>query len=55
MPENYTVYNSLGQMMGSGAVTSELQALDIAKYAQGVYFVKLVKGSETKTLQFIKN
>lgn len=55
MPESYTVYNSLGQVMGSGSITSEIQTLDIARYAQGVYFVKLAKGSETKTLQFIKN
>lgn len=55
MPESYVVYNSLGQIMSSGNITSAIQTLDIARYAQGVYFVKLAKGSETKTLQFIKN
>lgn len=54
-PESYTVYNSLGQVMSNGNITSTLETLNIAKYAQGVYFVKLTKAGETKTLQFIKN
>ncbi len=54
MPESYTVFNSLGQVMDNGKVTSVLQTLDIAKYANGVYFVKLAKGEGTTTLQFIK-
>lgn len=55
MPESYTVYNSLGQIMEKGNVTSVLQPLDIARYANGVYFVKLAKGESATTLQFIKN
>lgn len=54
MPESYTVYNSLGQVIDNGNVTSVLQTLDIAKYANGVYFVKLAKGEGSTTLQFIK-
>lgn len=54
IPESYTVYNSLGQVMGGGKVASGLQPVDIAAYADGVYFVKLAKGTEAKTLQFIK-
>jgi hypothetical protein len=54
MPENYTVYNSLGQVMDNGNITSVLHTLDITKYANGVYFVKLAKGETITTLQFIK-
>ena len=54
MPENYTVYNSLGQIMGTGAITAATQTLNIAPYAEGVYFIKLEKGHSTQTMQFIK-
>ncbi|MNK14924.1 Pregnancy-associated plasma protein-A [compost metagenome] len=54
MPENYTVYNSLGQLMDSGNVTTTTQSIDIARYASGIYFVKLSKGDTNTTLQFIK-
>ena len=53
-PEGYTIYNSLGQIIDSGKINTALQSLDIAGYANGVYFVKLAKGSASKTLQFIK-
>lgn len=54
MPEDYIVYNSLGQVMDGGAITNTTQSLNIADYANGVYFVKLNKGEQSKTLQFIK-
>ncbi len=54
MPEGYTVYNSLGQVMDNGAITTPTQSLNIAGYANGVYFVKLAKADHSKTLQFIK-
>lgn len=55
MPESYTIYNSLGQIMDNGAITSTLEKLDISKYATGVYFAKLAKDGEVKTIQFVKN
>ena len=54
MPENYTVYNSLGQVMGTGVITAATQTLTIEAYAEGVYFIKLEKGHSTQTMQFIK-
>jgi len=54
LPENYTVYNNLGQVMDSGKIDSASQTITIAKHANGVYFLKLTKGSSTKTLQFVK-
>lgn len=55
IPENYTIYNSLGQVMDKGDITSALQSLDITSYANGVYFVKLSKGESATVLQFIKH
>ena len=54
MPESYTIYNSLGQVMGSGKVTAATEALNITAYAEGVYFIKLEKGNSAQTMQFIK-
>jgi hypothetical protein len=54
MPDSYTIYNSLGQVMGTGTITAPVQSLTIANYANGVYFIKLAKGDDATTLQFIK-
>lgn len=53
-PESYTVYNSIGQVMDTGSITAASQAIDTARYAAGVYFVKVTRGTEAKTMQFIK-
>lgn len=55
LPEGYTVYNSLGQVTGSGKISSSTQSLDISGYANGVYFIKIDKGNSSKTLKFIKS
>lgn len=54
LPDGYTVYNSLGQVMDAGKFTSASQTLNIAEYANGVYFVKVASGENSKTIQFIK-
>ncbi|MFP9113837.1 M43 family zinc metalloprotease [Flavobacterium sp. RHBU_3] len=54
MPDSYTIYNSLGQVMGNGAVTAGRQSVNVAGFANGVYFVKLNGSNNSQTLQFIK-
>lgn len=54
LPEEYTVYNSLGQIMDKGKVNGRNTLLTISGYAGGVYFIKLSSGSESQNLQFIK-
>jgi hypothetical protein len=54
VPDTYTVYNSLGQVMDAGNITAPVQTLTIANYANGVYFIKLARGDNATTLQFIK-
>lgn len=53
-PDTYTVYNSLGQTVGSGKVTGNNQQINISSYAAGVYFVKVEGANAAQTLQFIK-
>lgn len=56
LPDMFTVYNSLGQVLASKKVTAT-NDLTIATsgYSNGIYFVKISKGNESKTLRFIKN
>jgi hypothetical protein len=54
-PEAYTIYNSLGQVVGNGKFASNQQSVDVSTYANGVYFVKINGEGSAKTLQFIKN
>ncbi|MFP9118834.1 M43 family zinc metalloprotease [Flavobacterium sp. RNTU_13] len=54
LPDSYTIYNSLGQRIDSGRVTSNDQNFAISNYANGVYFITLTSGDNTSTLRFIK-
>lgn len=55
LPDSFAIYNSLGQTVASVKV-SDAAALTVntSAYSNGIYFVKLVKGSQSKTLKFIK-
>ena len=56
LPDSYTIYNSLGQIMAHVKITGSANlAINISAYAQGVYFIKIEKGTEGKTLRFIKD
>lgn len=61
LPDNYElngtvkVYNTLGQMVYNGTLSSvNHYSVDVSGYQSGIYFVKLQNGSQTKTLQFVK-
>jgi hypothetical protein len=54
LPEGYTVYNSLGQVVGNGKIEGNNQPVNISSYANGVYFIKLQSGATTQTLEFVK-
>ena len=56
LPEAYTIYNSLGQTVAAKTISSAAD-LNIATsgFSNGVYFVKISKGTTFKTLRFIKN
>ncbi len=56
LPDNYTVYNSLGQVIASKKVQSSADlTLQTAELANGIYFIRIAKENNNKTLQFVKN
>jgi len=56
LPDNYTIYNSVGQKISSIKITSEANLkISTTNYSNGVYFIKIDRGGESKTLKFIKN
>ena len=48
--ENYSIYNVLGNEVGSGSVFAN-KKIEVANLANGIYFLKLEKGN---TIKFIK-
>lgn len=55
LPSSFVVYNTLGQEILKREVKSTVDlSISTSNLNAGVYFVKLVKNNETKTLQFIK-
>jgi hypothetical protein len=55
LPDSFAIYNSLGQMVASVKVSdSAALTINTSAYSNGIYFVKLVKGNQSKTLKFIK-
>ena len=56
LPDNYSIYNSIGQTIASVKVTGEANlTVNTSAYSNGIYFIKIDKGNESKTLRFVKN
>lgn len=56
LPDSYVIYNSIGQVVANVKVSSQASlTINTSGYANGIYIMKVYKGSETKTLKFIKN
>jgi hypothetical protein len=56
LPDSYTIYNSLGQTVYSTKVTTANNlTINTAAYSNGVYFIKVNAGNQSRTLKFIKN
>lgn len=56
LPDGYVVYNSLGQTVAQEKISSSANlAVNTSAYSNGVYFIKVNKGSQSKTLTFVKN
>lgn len=55
LPDNYIIYNSLGQTMASVEVTSTNNlTVNTSSYSNGIYFIRINKGSQSKVLKFVK-
>lgn len=54
-PDTYSIYNTIGQQIAAQKISSNSDlTINTSSLSTGVYFIKLVKGSATKTLRFIK-
>ena len=56
LPDNYAIYNMLGQLVKQHeiSIVSDLE-VNTSNLSNGIYFMKLTKGSSTISLPFIKN
>ncbi len=56
LPDAYVIYNSLGQTVAQSKISGEANlAINTSAYSNGIYFVKVTKGNQEKTLKFVKN
>lgn len=56
LPDSYSIYNSLGQTVANVKVSSNANlTVNTSAYSNGIYFIKIDKGSQSKTVKFIKN
>ncbi|HLV15044.1 MAG TPA: zinc-dependent metalloprotease, partial [Xanthomarina sp.] len=55
LPDNYSVYNMLGQVILTKRITNESDlSIDASNLSNGMYFIKIAKGSNQVSLPFIK-
>jgi hypothetical protein len=55
LPETLEVYNCLGQIMITTKIRSVTDlSVDVSKWSHGIYFIRIAKDSDSRTLQFIK-
>ena len=56
LPDSYVIYNSIGQLVANAKISTEANlTIDTSAYSNGMYFIKIDKGNESKTIKFIKN
>ncbi|GGH45176.1 hypothetical protein IA57_03765 [Mangrovimonas yunxiaonensis] len=54
-PEQYTIYNMLGQVIAKRAITNQNDlTINTSALSNGMYFIKLTKGTNEATLRFMK-
>ncbi|WP_310560369.1 T9SS type A sorting domain-containing protein [Flavobacterium sp.] len=55
LPNSYAISNTLGQIISRKAVSKEADLIvNTSSLSKGIYFIKITKEDQTKTLQFIK-
>jgi len=56
LPDNITIYNNLGQLVQTITVSSQNDlSINASSLSNGIYFIKISKDNNKKTLRFIKN
>ncbi|WP_338731962.1 M43 family zinc metalloprotease [Mangrovimonas cancribranchiae] len=55
LPDNYAIYNMLGQVISKKVISSENDlTINTANLSNGMYFIKISKGANEATLRFMK-
>jgi len=55
LPEAYSIYNSLGQVIAQKAISSSADlSINTSDLSSGIYFVRIEKETEVRTLKFVK-
>lgn len=55
LPDNYNIYNVLGQLIASKEISNDYDlTVNTSSFANGVYYIKIEKGSQSSTIPFIK-
>lgn len=61
VPDNYelsgnlTIYNTVGQQVYFNTIANTtLYSVNVSGFTSGIYFIKITKDNQTKTLQFVK-
>ena len=49
----FVIYDSLGRMVKTEAITNEIQTINCSGFTSGVYFGKVISEGNTKTVKFI--
>ena len=56
LPDSFVIYNNLGQVITSAQLNTQANlTIDTAALSNGIYFIKINKGTAAKTLKFVKN
>jgi len=56
LPDSYTIYNVLGQIVTTKKITQvDDLSIQTKSYSEGVYYIKLNKAQHSSTIPFIKN
>ena len=56
LPSNYTIYNQLGQVIATKNILNNSDlSITTSSLSNGVYFIKVDKDNDSKTMKFLKN
>ncbi len=52
---NYTIYNTMGQVVKQGVFENELNEVELSNLAQGMYLIEVTQKNKKTVVKFIKN
>ena len=56
LPDAFTIYNVLGQVITAKDISGmEDLSIQTETFSEGVYYIKISKGTQSNTISFVKN